>query len=73
MAGPGGRERFDLSERQAEVMDLVAAGKTNGAIARELFLSEKTVKNHINQIFPRLAVTTRAEAIVAWLGTRPGS
>ncbi len=73
VAGPGGRERFDLSERQAEVMDLVAAGKTNGAIARELFLSEKTVKNHINQIFPRLAVTTRAEAIVAWLGTRPGS
>ena len=54
-------------------MDLVAAGKTNGAIARELFLSEKTVKNHINQIFPRLAVTTRAEAIVAWLGTRTGS
>ena len=66
------RQAFDLSERQAEVMDLVAAGKANGAIAKELFLSEKTVKNHINQIFPKLAVTTRAEAIVVWLGSGAG-
>lgn len=63
------RGQYDLSGRQAEVMDLVAAGKANGAIAKELFLSEKTVKNHINQIFPKLRVTTRAEAIVTWLGT----
>ncbi len=62
------RDTHDLSERQVEVMDLVAAGKSNGAIAKELFLSEKTVKNHINQIFAKLAVTSRAEAIVAWLG-----
>lgn len=72
-SGPSARDRYDLSERQAEVMDLVAAGKANGAIARELFLSEKTVKNHINQIFPKLGVTTRAEAIVAWLGSGAGS
>lgn len=71
-AAPSPRERFDLSHRQAEVMDLVAAGKANGAIAKELFLSEKTVKNHINQIFAKLGVTTRAEAIVAWLGTGTG-
>ncbi|MGL4178355.1 MAG: response regulator, partial [Dermatophilaceae bacterium] len=50
--------RHLLSERQAEVMDLIAAGKANGVIARELFVSEKTVKNHINQIFPKLGVTT---------------
>ncbi|NHA69457.1 response regulator [Phycicoccus flavus] len=68
-----GRSRFDLSERQAEVMDLIAAGRGNGAIAKELFLSEKTVKNHINQIFAKLGVSTRAEAIVAWLGTRTES
>ncbi|MGL4176967.1 MAG: LuxR C-terminal-related transcriptional regulator, partial [Dermatophilaceae bacterium] len=47
-------------------------GKANGVIARELFVSEKTVKNHINQIFPKLGVTTRSEAIVAWLGARTG-
>lgn len=57
-----------LSGRQVEVMDLVSTGAANGNIAKELFLSEKTVKNHINQIFAKLGVTTRAEAIVVWLG-----
>lgn len=70
MAG-GPVDTLGLSGRQVEVMDLVARGSANGAIAKELFLSEKTVKNHINQIFAKLGVTTRAEAIVAWLG-RPG-
>ncbi len=66
------RERqaqFGLSERQAELMDLIARGMSNGEIAGTLFLSEKTVKNHINGIFGRLVVTSRAEAIAVWLGT----
>ena len=66
------RERqaqFGLSERQAELMDLIARGMNNGEIASTLFLSEKTVKNHINSIFGRLVVTSRAEAIAVWLGT----
>ena len=56
-----------LSPRQVEVMDLVAEGRSNREIAAELFLAEKTVKNHINAIFAELGVGTRAEAIVRWL------
>jgi len=57
-----------LSARQVEVMDLISEGRSNSDIATHLFLAEKTVKNHINQIFAALGVTTRAEAIVRWLG-----
>lgn len=57
-----------LSERQREVMDAIARGLTNPEIAAELFLSEKTVKNHINRIFAELHVRTRGEAIARWLG-----
>lgn len=56
-----------LSPRQVEVMDLVAEGRSNQQIAAELFLAEKTVKNHINAIFAELGVSSRAEAIVLWL------
>ncbi|WP_263118350.1 response regulator transcription factor [Cellulomonas sp. RIT-PI-Y] len=57
-----------LSEREIEVMELVAVGRSNGEIARECFLSEKTVKNHINHIFAKLGVRSRAEAVAVWLG-----
>jgi DNA-binding NarL/FixJ family response regulator len=57
-----------LTAREVEVMDHVAAGLTNREIARTCFLAEKTVKNHLNNIFPKLAVTTRAEAVSLWLG-----
>jgi DNA-binding NarL/FixJ family response regulator len=63
------RSRFGLSGREREVMDLIAAGKGNLAIADELYLSEKTVKNHVNRIYAKLGVTTRTEAVAAWLGT----
>ncbi|HET8615215.1 MAG TPA: response regulator transcription factor [Actinomycetales bacterium] len=58
-----------LSEREVEVMTLVAAGLTNTEIATRLFLSVKTVKNHLNRIFPKLMVTTRSQAIARWVGT----
>lgn len=64
------QERFGLSERQGELMDLIAQGKTNAEIAGELYLAEKTVKNHVNAIFGKLVVTNRGEAIALWLGTR---
>jgi DNA-binding NarL/FixJ family response regulator len=60
--------RDALSEREAEIMAVIATGRTNAQIARALFLSEKTVKNHINRIFAKLGVASRAEAIVLWLG-----
>ena len=57
-----------LTEREMEIATLLARGISNGAIASDLFISEKTVKNHINRIYAKLGVTTRAEAIAMWLG-----
>lgn len=60
--------RARLSRREAEVMDHIARGLSNPDIAEVLCLSEKTVKNHVNHIFTKLQVRTRAKAIVLWLG-----
>ena len=54
----------DLSTREAQILDLIAAGLGNSEIAERLFVSEKTVRNHINSIFSKLGVQTRAQAIV---------
>ncbi|MFF0774944.1 LuxR C-terminal-related transcriptional regulator [Nonomuraea wenchangensis] len=55
-----------LSKREIEVMDLIADGESNGQIARRLFLSEKTVKNHVNRIYAKLGVDSRVTAIGLW-------
>ena len=55
---PGG----PLSRRESEVLALVATGKTNRAIAAELFISEKTVARHVSNIFTKLGLSSRAEA-----------
>ncbi|WP_019630176.1 response regulator transcription factor [Actinomadura atramentaria] len=62
------RTSLGLSAREAEVMDLIATGRSNGEIARQLFLSEKTVKNHVNRIYSKLGVGSRATAIALWRG-----
>jgi DNA-binding NarL/FixJ family response regulator len=67
------RSRFQLSAREAEIMDLIASGMTNQQIAAACFISEKTVKNHINRIFAKLHSTSRSEAAAKWLGTAPRS
>lgn len=54
----------ELSEREREVLDLVAQGYTNAVIATRLILSIKTVQNHISNIFSKLQVADRAQAIV---------
>jgi DNA-binding NarL/FixJ family response regulator len=63
-----------LSEREGQVLDLIATGLGNDAIARRLSLAPKTVGNHISSIFLKLGVATRSEAIVlareAGLGRR---
>jgi DNA-binding CsgD family transcriptional regulator len=51
-----------LSAREIEVLRLIAAGKTNHAIATELFLSERTVHRHVTNIFDKLGVRSRAAA-----------
>lgn len=53
----------DLTEREHEILDLVAAGLTNSAIATRLFLSEKTVRNYVSQLFTKLGVNDRAAAV----------
>ena len=53
-----------LSEREAQVVRLLAAGKTNRAIADELFISEKTVARHVSNIFDKLGVSNRTGATV---------
>jgi len=54
----------ELTQREREVLDLVAAGRNNAVIAAELFLAPKTVANHISAIFAKLRVADRSEAIV---------
>jgi DNA-binding NarL/FixJ family response regulator len=54
-----------LTARELEVVRLVASGKTNKAIAGELFLSEKTVDRHVSNIFTKIDVPSRAAA-TAW-------
>jgi DNA-binding NarL/FixJ family response regulator len=54
----------DLTNREREVLDLIAAGLANAAIATRLGIAGKTVGNHISTIFAKLQVATRAEAIV---------
>ncbi|MFB6904565.1 response regulator [Streptomyces bacillaris] len=68
---PPNRQQYGLSSREVEVMDLIASGMSNQQIAATCFISEKTVKNHINRIFTKLHSTTRSEAIARWLGTAP--
>jgi DNA-binding NarL/FixJ family response regulator len=54
----------ELTRREYEVLQLLAQGQSNHAIADRLFLSEKTVRNHLSLIFDKLGVNSRAEAIV---------
>jgi ATP/maltotriose-dependent transcriptional regulator MalT len=51
-----------LTEREVEVLRLIAAGRTNKEIAADLFLSEKTVSRHLSNIFTKIGVTSRAAA-----------
>jgi DNA-binding NarL/FixJ family response regulator len=52
-----------LSIRETEILDLVARGLSNPEIARRLFLSAKTVANHLSAILTKLGVSSRAEAV----------
>ena len=54
----------DLTSREHEVLALVAAGLRNHEIAARLYLSEKTVKTHVNHIFTKLGVTDRVQAVL---------
>lgn len=61
---PTGEAFPDLTDRERVVLALIAEGKENGEIARQLGLSVKTVRNHASNIFTKLQVAHRAQAIV---------
>lgn len=53
-----------LTAREREILDLLAGGRSNGQIAQTLYLSPKTVRNNVSNIFTKLQVADRAEAII---------
>ena len=64
LAAQPGREMFpQLSDREREVLDLVARGYDNPRIAKALFLSDKTVRNHVSAVVTKLGATDRAEVV----------
>ncbi|MCP5104033.1 MAG: response regulator [bacterium] len=62
-----GKNLFGLTEREVEILRTMALGLKNKAIAEKLFISEKTVKTHVNRIFKKLGVSNRTRAILAAL------
>jgi DNA-binding NarL/FixJ family response regulator len=56
--------RFGLTAREIEILRTMALGLKNKEIADKLFISEKTVKTHINRVFKKLGVATRAKAVL---------
>ncbi|MFI9148932.1 LuxR C-terminal-related transcriptional regulator [Streptomyces sp. NPDC053367] len=60
--GPGDRGPGGLTERELQVLRLIAAGRTNRSVAAELVISEHTVARHLNNIFAKLDVSSRAAA-----------
>jgi DNA-binding NarL/FixJ family response regulator len=63
---PSGPPRIfpELTEREAEVLTLIAQGSSNAEIAEKLTLSLKTVRNHVSNIFSKLQVADRAQAVI---------
>ncbi|MFW6022730.1 MAG: response regulator [Halanaerobiaceae bacterium] len=57
----------ELSPREQEVLDLLAEGMSNRMIAENLFISEKTVKNHVSNILKKLSVNDRTQAVIVSL------
>jgi len=68
--GPSGKARSphsafrDLTDREREILNLIAAGRNNQDIAETLYISQKTVRNYVSSIFSKLQVADRGQAIV---------
>jgi DNA-binding NarL/FixJ family response regulator len=62
---PASAEAFpELTAREIEILDLIAKGRSNKEISRLLYISSKTVRNHISNVFAKLQVADRAQAII---------
>lgn len=64
VAGPGFNEPNPLSEREQDVLSLIACGLSNGDIAKKLFLSTETIKSHVKSILTKLHAKDRTQALV---------
>lgn len=64
------KSRFGLTDREMEILRTLVLGLKNKAIAEKLFISEKTVKTHVNRIFRKLGVANRTQAILAAMENR---
>jgi DNA-binding CsgD family transcriptional regulator len=69
-AGPTARgrpaapaDRYGLTAREVEVLRLVASGRSNRALAEDLYISRRTAQTHVQNIFTKLGVNSRAEAV----------
>jgi DNA-binding NarL/FixJ family response regulator len=60
-------ERFNLSARETEVLALLVFGDSNAEIAGQLFVSHRTIKNHLGAIYERMGVRNRVEAATVTL------
>lgn len=61
-SGRGSRNEYSLTQREQDILALLAEGRSNRDIAQKLFLSEKTVKAHLAAVFRKLGVTNRTQA-----------
>lgn len=64
VAGPSSNEPNPLSEREKDVLSLIACGLSNGDIAKKLFLSTETIKSHVKSILTKLHARDRTQALV---------
>ncbi len=69
---PAAADDSDLTPRESQVLALIAAGQSNREIARALFVSEATVKTHVNRIFAKTGSRNRAEAAASYANLRYG-
>lgn len=65
-SGSGRARSAQLTEREAEVLDLVAAGATNAEVARQLTLSVRTVERHLLNTYTKLGARSRTDAVARW-------
>ena len=57
-------EHYSISKRELEILKLLSVGKKNKEIAKSLYISQETVKKHLQNIFAKLQVSSRIEAVI---------